>query len=106
MPNTLLASRAPEGARDEPVRAGHVSVGRHTSRVALGAILLAGAILRWTHVRWDESSHLHPDERFTSMVEEALTFPRHISEYFDSAHSPLNPYNRGHDSYVYGTLPL
>ena len=40
------------------------------------------------------------------MVEEGLAFPRSIAAYFDSAHSPLNPYNTNHNSFVYGTLPL
>ncbi|MEP6995057.1 MAG: DUF2298 domain-containing protein, partial [Acidobacteriota bacterium] len=40
------------------------------------------------------------------MVEEKLTFPRTVSEYFDSAHSNLNPYNKGEGSFVYGSLPM
>jgi YYY domain-containing protein len=39
------------------------------------------------------------------MVEEKLAWPGWRA-YFDSARSTLNPYNRGHESYVYGTLPL
>ena len=40
------------------------------------------------------------------MVEEKLAFPKSLGEYFDSAHSPLNPYNRGNDTFVYGTFPI
>jgi YYY domain-containing protein len=67
---------------------------------------VAGAILRLTGIRWDDGTHLHPDERYISMVEENLEFPKSVRQYFDSATSPLNPYNRGHDSFVYGTLPM
>ena len=70
------------------------------------AILIAGAVLRWTGVAWDQGHHLHPDERYISMVEDNLEFPKSIRGYFDSATSPLNPYNRQHDSFVYGTLPM
>lgn len=78
---------------------------RRAARVALLLVLLAGGLLRFTGLAWDEGQHLHPDERFSSMVEEKLTFPGWRG-YFDSARSTLNPYNRGHESYVYGTLPL
>ena len=50
--------------------------------------------------------HLHPDERFISMVEEKLSMPDHRSDYFDSTKSSLDPYNRGYGSFVYGTLPV
>jgi YYY domain-containing protein len=69
-------------------------------------ILLAGALLRLIGINWDAGHHLHPDERFISMVEERLEFPKNPAEYFDSKASPLNPYNRGYDSFVYGTLPM
>jgi len=78
---------------------------RAVARGLFLAILLAGALLRWTGLAWDAGQHLHPDERFSSMVEEKLTFPG-LRGYFDSARSTLNPYNRGHESYVYGTIPL
>ncbi|MGE5277260.1 MAG: DUF2298 domain-containing protein [Acidobacteriota bacterium] len=79
---------------------------RPTARALLCLILLAGAFFRFQGLDWDEGHHLHPDERFISMVEEHLLFPKSVSEYLDSAHSPLNPYNRGHDSFVYGTFPV
>jgi hypothetical protein len=83
---------------------GHLS--RYDSRKALFAILLAGAVLRVWGLQWDQGHHLHPDERFISMVEEKLQWPASIREYFDSSRSPLNPYNRGDTSFVYGTFPM
>ena len=75
--------------------------------LALIAILLVGAYFRGVGIfTWDNDFHLHPDERFLTMVEAALEWPKSISEYFNSAVSPLNPYNRGYDFFVYGTLPL
>ncbi|MEA3345466.1 MAG: DUF2298 domain-containing protein [Chloroflexota bacterium] len=74
---------------------------------ALIAILLVGAYFRGVGLfTWDGDFHLHPDERFLTMVEAALEWPQSIGEYFNSAVSPLNPYNQGYDFFVYGTLPL
>lgn len=81
-------------------------VSRRRARFGLAAILLLGAVFRLAHIRWDEGTHLHPDERFMSMVEEKLARPASVAQYFDSARSPLNPYNRGFGSFVYGTLPV
>jgi YYY domain-containing protein len=88
------------------------------------AVLIAAA-LRFTGVEWGEGYHQHPDELFLSGVldnlrahaceDAALTVDacpvdqqRWLTpaEYFDSAKSTLNPYNRGHAFFVYGTLPL
>ncbi len=75
---------------------------------------------------WDQSQHLHPDERFLTMVASSISpvlgcdtpnlsleeCPNSekqwisFSDYFDTATSPLNPNNRGYGFYVYGTLPL
>lgn len=72
----------------------------------LSLILLLGAILRFTGLNWDEYQHLHPDERFMTMVETGTKLPDSISQYFDTANSPLNPYNRSFGTFVYGTYPL
>lgn len=77
-----------------------------TVALALGGILLLGAFFRLTGVNWDGYTHLHPDERFITMVENALAWPSSLAEYFDTSRSPLNPYNRGFNSFVYGTFPL
>ncbi len=79
---------------------------RSRARQLLLLILIAGAYFRLVGINWDKNHHLHPDERFMSMVEEKLQRPSSIGQYFDSAKSTLNPYNRGHDSFVYGTLPM
>ncbi|MFQ6057957.1 MAG: DUF2298 domain-containing protein, partial [Anaerolineae bacterium] len=72
----------------------------------LALILVMGAYFRFVGLNWDEDQHLHPDERFLTMVETSIALPRSLGEYFDSTTSPLNPYNRGYSTFVYGTLPL
>ncbi|HEY7063033.1 MAG TPA: DUF2298 domain-containing protein, partial [Chloroflexota bacterium] len=74
--------------------------------LVLAGILVLAAALRLVGVDWDAGQHLHPDERFITMVENAIQLPSSIAEYFDTAKSPLNPYNRGFGSFVYGTVPL
>jgi len=69
-------------------------------------IILLGAAFRFYNVNWDEGQHLHPDERFLTMVETSIQFPKSLREYFDTGRSPLNPYNRGYGTFVYGTFPL
>jgi YYY domain-containing protein len=73
---------------------------------ALTAILLIAACLRLTGVGWDARQHLHPDERFITMVEDRLLLPAGVDQYFDTRNSPLNPYNRQFGTFVYGTFPL
>ncbi len=88
-------------------------------RWGLGAVLLLAAVLRLDGLHWDahrweapgrpvvlEEQHLHPDERFLTMVTEALRWPEGVRGYFDTATSPLNPQNRGFPFYAYGTLPI
>lgn len=72
----------------------------------LTVILIVAFHLRTIGLNWDENQHLHPDERFLTMVTEALAWPRSVGEYFDSVRSPLNPYNRGYAFFVYGDLPI
>ncbi|PWH16613.1 MAG: hypothetical protein DDG60_03795 [Anaerolineae bacterium] len=69
-------------------------------------VLIGAAYLRLMGLNWDQSQHLHPDERFLTMVSTALQPVRSVSEYFDTANSTLNPHNRGYGFYVYGTLPV
>lgn len=70
------------------------------------AILFGAWYLRNIGLNWDENQHLHPDERFLTMVTNAISPVQSFSEYFDTAQSSLNPNNRGFGFYVYGTLPI
>ncbi|MEJ2446316.1 MAG: phospholipid carrier-dependent glycosyltransferase [Anaerolineales bacterium] len=70
------------------------------------AVLAAGAYLRVVGMDWDEEQHLHPDERFLTMVESSLVPVDSLTAYFDTATSTLNPNNQGHGFFVYGTLPI
>ena len=58
-------------------------------------------------LNWDQSQHLHPDERFLTMVATDIRLPSSLWQYFDNAKSPLNPYNYPqYQFFVYGTFPL
>ncbi len=69
-------------------------------------ILLVGFYFRFAGLNWDESQHLHPDERFLTQVLTAVEIPDSLGEYFDSKVSPLNPRNRGYGFFVYGDFPI
>ena len=71
--------------------------------VLLAAILALALGLRLYNLDWDHGHHLHPDERFISLVDSGTKWPS-FGAYFDTQHSPLNP-NQG-ASYSYGTFPL
>ncbi|MBI4080431.1 MAG: glycosyltransferase family 39 protein, partial [Candidatus Levybacteria bacterium] len=72
----------------------------------LVAILLLGAFFRLYNSNWDQNFHLHPDERFLTMVGNAMKMPQSIGDYFNPATSLFNPANIGFSFYVYGILPL
>ncbi|HSF81600.1 MAG TPA: DUF2298 domain-containing protein [Anaerolineales bacterium] len=98
-------------------------------------VLLIGAYFRLVGIDWGEYQYLHPDERFLVWVGTDIqpigtaperlgppptvdsmpwraAYPEQLPDcsewggYFDASCSPLNPNNRGHGFYVYGTLPL
>ncbi len=88
-------------------------------------VLAIGTYLRVTGLNWDAGQHLHPDERFLTMVESALEVKKcalpvtplescpadevhwlGLGDYFNTAASPLNPQNRGYGFFVYGDLPI
>jgi 4-amino-4-deoxy-L-arabinose transferase-like glycosyltransferase len=70
------------------------------------AILAGGSYLRYVGLDWDSEQHLHPDERFLTMVESSLVPVQNLNTYFDTSISTLNPNNQGHGFFVYGTLPI
>lgn len=73
--------------------------------IFLGMLLLA-AFFRLYGVNWDQSQHLHPDERFLTMVTQAIQWPKDIFEYLDASTSTMNPHNQGFGFFVYGTFPI
>lgn len=74
--------------------------------ILLVYILLLAAYLRFVGINWGEEQYLHPDERFLVWVGSDISPVKSLGEYFDTAVSALNPHNRGHGFFVYGTLPL
>lgn len=75
-------------------------------KVILLLIIIFGAFLRLYGLNWDQGQHLHPDERFLTMVTENIKWPTNISEYFSTNTSPLNPHNVNYGFFVYGTFPI
>ncbi|MBV9329684.1 MAG: hypothetical protein JO352_38770, partial [Chloroflexi bacterium] len=75
--------------------------------VVLGLILLVAAAFRLNALEtWDSDTHQHPDERFMTIVASGVSLPATIGDYFNTAHSSLNPYANGQSNYAYGQLPL
>ena len=70
------------------------------------AIILLAFFFRFNNLNWDENFHLHPDERFLTMVGTAMKLPLSISQYFDQKTSLMNPINVGYPFFVYGRFPL
>ncbi|MGC9400373.1 MAG: DUF2298 domain-containing protein [Anaerolineae bacterium] len=69
-------------------------------------VLLLAGWLRTYNLDWDKGTHLHPDERYLTMVASALEPPETWADYWDPAASTMNPENQGYAGYVYGTFPL
>ncbi|MDO9546399.1 MAG: DUF2298 domain-containing protein [Pelolinea sp.] len=76
-------------------------------------IILCGAYFRFVGINWDENYHLHPDERFLTMIETAIEPVENLREYFNTSDSSLNPHNvldaNGNQTFpffVYGTFPI
>ncbi|MDY0125554.1 MAG: phospholipid carrier-dependent glycosyltransferase, partial [Anaerolineaceae bacterium] len=72
----------------------------------LAAILILGGYFRFLNLNWDESHHLHPDERYLSMVLNSIKPVEGIKEYFSTQTSTLNPNTHGYTFFVYGTFPI
>ena len=63
-------------------------------KAGLILIIILGAVLRFTGLNWDEGQHLHPDERYISLVLTAVSLPS------------ASPFDTQYSSYIYGQLPL
>ena len=76
------------------------------SKIVLFLILFIGLFLRLYGNNWDQGWHLHPDERFLTMVGAAVKIPSALDQYLNQYKSSFNPVNKGHAFYVYGTFPI
>lgn len=74
--------------------------------IILVLITIFAGILRFHGLNWDQGHHLHPDERFLTLVTTSISWPSSLSQFLDTSTSPANPHNRGYDFYVYGTFPI
>lgn len=72
----------------------------------LMTVIFLGGFFRLGGLNWDRGQHLHPDERFLTMVASSMQWPGSVAEYFDTGSSKLNPHNIGSSFYVYGTWPV
>lgn len=70
------------------------------------SIMLLGLGLRLIGLNWDQGQHLHPDERFLTMVLSDIKIPQNLIEYLNPKLSPLNPYNQNYSFFVYGSFPV
>jgi len=92
---------------DEPTRPRLRLTRRLLATAALWLVLLCGCATRFVGIDWDGGYHLHPDERFLTMIVPAIRWPDSAYTYFDTGRAPLNPLNQPNIGlYVYGQLPL
>jgi len=75
-------------------------------KISLLLITILAIFFRFNNLNWDQNFHLHPDERFLTMVTQSMKIPENVEEYFNQKKSMLNPYNIGFNFYVYGIFPL
>jgi hypothetical protein len=78
--------------------------------LTLAVVLLGAAALRLYNVSWDDLHHVHPDERWISMVASDIAWPENFKDILDPRKSTLNPLWIPEDNtrrnYAYGHLPL
>jgi len=74
--------------------------------VLLCCILLLAGVFRLYNTNWDQNQHLHPDERFLTMVGNAMQLPPTFFSYLDPQISLFNPANNNQRFFVYGMFPL
>jgi len=80
------------------------------ANLLLTALLLIGAGLRLYNVNWDDGHHVHPDERWITMVAQDMSVPSNLGDALDPRRSTLNPFynpREGHARhFAYGSFPL
>ena len=79
---------------------------RYKALLTIALIVFVGFLLRTYNINWDQNNHLHPDERFLTMVSNAMKIPTSIETYLSPQVSRMNPANVNFSFFVYGTLPI
>lgn len=74
--------------------------------ILLSLILVLAFFFRIIGLNWDQGQHLHPDERFLTMVLADIKLPPSLKNYLDPNASSLNPYNNNYSFFVYGSFPI
>ncbi len=69
--------------------------------LALAGLVLLGLALRLYGLNWDDGNSFHPDEREIMFHVTAIARPASLAQFFDAAHSPLNP-----QFFAYGSFPI
>jgi len=77
-----------------------------SANFAIILILALAFAMRSMGRNWDSNLHLHPDERFITMVLNDAKLPSSFAQYMDPQTSPLSPFNNKYTFYVYGGVPL
>lgn len=79
---------------------------KYKSKLILIIIIAIASFLRFYGLNWDQGFHLHPDERFLTMVATAMKLPHSLADYLNPSISTFNPSNIGFPFFVYGAFPL
>src|SRR3989338_6448721 len=79
---------------------------RIKEKIILFAIIIIAFFFRFNNLNWDSDHHLHPDERFLTMVGNAMKIPANFASYLNPKTSTLNPRNIGFNFFVYGVFPV
>lgn len=70
------------------------------------SVFCLAAVFRLINPNWDQGFHLHPDERFLTMVGNSMQLPHSLAQYLNPTISLFNPANTGFKFYVYGIFPV
>ncbi|RMH00734.1 MAG: hypothetical protein D6706_03145 [Chloroflexi bacterium] len=102
--NQQLNSHHPDSPN--PSRNGTYQFGEIVAPLLVILVLLLAAWFRFTGLNWDQNHHLHPDERFLTIVATQIQGVSDPLTYLKTSESTLNPYNTGQSFYVYGNFPM
>jgi hypothetical protein len=59
---------------------------------SLVVLIFVGVMYRFSWINWNQDTNLHPDEYGLTNTLTQLSFPRSLTEYFNTRISPISPY--------------